>query len=94
MAEPQDVTPDDQPLLVAEQPTWGVDVGSIEFIHQQLIEYRQTGHAVLLISADLNEVMTLSDRILVMYEGRIAGEVGGDAATEEGLGLLMAGMGA
>ncbi len=82
------------PLLVAEQPTWGVDVGSIEFIHQQLIEYRQTGHAVLLISADLNEVMTLSDRILVMYEGRIAGEVGGDAATEEGLGLLMAGMGA
>ena len=81
------------PLLIAEQPTWGVDVGSIEFIHQQLLDYRKAGHAVLLISADLNEIMTLSDRILVMYEGRIAGEVRGDEATEERLGLLMAGVG-
>lgn len=80
-------------LLIAEQPTWGVDVGSIEFIHQQLLDYRQSGHAVLLISADLHEVMSLSDRILVMYEGRIVGEVPGDEATEEGLGLLMTGAG-
>jgi len=81
------------PLLIAEQPTWGVDVGSIEFIHQQLLNYRQAGHAVLLISADLSEVLSLSDRILVMYEGGIAGEVRGDEATEEGLGLLMTGAG-
>lgn len=79
------------PLLIAEQPTWGVDVGSIEFIHQQLLDYRQNGHAVLLISADLSEVMALSDRILVMFEGRIAGEVSGVEATEHGLGLLMSG---
>jgi simple sugar transport system ATP-binding protein len=79
------------PILIAEQPTWGVDVGSIEFIHRQLLEYRQQGNAILLISADLNEVMSLSDRILVMYEGRIAGEVPGAEATEYGLGLLMTG---
>jgi simple sugar transport system ATP-binding protein len=79
------------PLLIAEQPTWGVDVGSIEFIHQQLLAYRQDGHAILLISADLNEVMSLGDRILVMYEGRIVGEVPGATATEHELGLLMTG---
>lgn len=79
------------PLLIAEQPTWGVDVGSIEFIHRQLLDYRANGHAVLLISADLNEVMTLSDRILVMFKGRIAGEISGADATEHGLGLLMTG---
>ena len=80
-------------LLLAAQPTRGLDVGSIEFIHQQLLDYRQSGHAVLLISADLHEVMSLSDRILVMYEGRIVGEMPGDEATEEGLGLLMTGAG-
>ncbi len=80
------------PLLIAEQPTWGVDVGSIEFIHQQLLDYRAHGHAILLISADLSEVMALSDRILVMFEGRIVGEVPGAQATEHGLGLLMMGV--
>jgi simple sugar transport system ATP-binding protein len=80
-------------LLIAEQPTWGVDVGSIEFIHRQLLEYRQLGHAVLLVSADLSEVMALSDRILVMFEGRIVGEVPASDATEQGLGLLMTGAG-
>lgn len=79
------------PLLIAEQPTWGVDVGSIEFIHQQLLDYRANGHAILLISADLSEVMALADRILVMFEGRIAGEVRSADATEHGLGLLMTG---
>jgi len=78
-------------LLIAEQPTWGVDVGSIEFIHQRLLDYCQNGHAILLVSADLGEVMALSDRILVMFEGRIAGEVQGADATEHGLGLLMTG---
>jgi simple sugar transport system ATP-binding protein len=79
------------PLLIAEQPTWGVDVGSIEFIHQQLLDYRANGHAILLISADLSEVMALSDRILVMFDGRVAGEVSGADATEHSLGLLMTG---
>jgi ABC-type uncharacterized transport system ATPase subunit len=80
-------------LLIAEQPTRGIDVGSIEFVHQQLLDYRAAGKAILLISAELSEVMSLSDRILVMYEGEIVGEL--DAAapdtTEERLGLLMAG---
>lgn len=79
------------PLLIAEQPTRGLDVASIEFIHNQLVNYRQAGNAVLLVSAELSEVMSLSDRILVMYEGRIAGEVPGGAATEQQLGLLMTG---
>ncbi len=78
-------------VLVAEQPTRGVDVGSIEFIHRQLLDYRTQGKAVLLVSAELSEVMSLSDRILVMFEGRIVGEVDADEATEETLGLLMAG---
>jgi ABC-type uncharacterized transport system ATPase subunit len=79
------------PLLVADQPTRGVDVGSIEFIYQQLINYRSQGKAILLVSADLNEIMTLSDRILVMYEGKIAGEVDAEIAQESTLGLMMTG---
>ena len=79
------------PLLVADQPTRGVDVGSIEFIYQQLVDYRSHGKAILLVSADLNEIMTLSDRILVMYEGQIVGEVPGEDAHEETLGLMMTG---
>lgn len=81
-------------LLIAEQPTRGVDVGSIEFIHHHLLEYRQQGQAILLVSAELSEIMSLSDRILVMYEGRIAGELDADApgTTEERLGLLMTGV--
>jgi ABC-type uncharacterized transport system ATPase subunit len=80
-------------LLIAEQPTRGIDVGSIEFVHQQLLDYRAAGKAILLISAELSEVMSLSDRILVMYEGQIVGELEADApdTTEERLGLLMAG---
>ena len=81
----------DAPVLIAEQPTRGVDIGSIEFIHQQLVEYQQRGHAILLVSAELSEIMSLADRILVMYEGRIVGEVPASQATEHGLGLLMTG---
>jgi simple sugar transport system ATP-binding protein len=79
------------PLLIADQPTRGVDIGSIEFIYQQLVNYRTEGKAILLVSADLNEIMTLSDRILVMYEGQIAGEVAGGNAQEETLGMMMTG---
>jgi simple sugar transport system ATP-binding protein len=79
------------PVLIAEQPTRGVDVGAIEFIHGQLVAERQKGHAILLISAELSEILALSDRILVMYEGRVLAEVPSERATEEGLGLLMAG---
>ncbi len=76
--------------LVASQPTRGVDIGAIEFIHRRLIEQRDAGKAVLLISAELDEIRSLSDRIAVMYEGKIVDIVGPDA-TEEQLGLLMTG---
>jgi len=79
-------------LLVAAQPTRGVDIGAIEFIHQNIVEARDKGMAVLLVSADLNEVMSLSDRILVMYEGRVVGEVEPQEVTEEQMGLMMAGL--
>ena len=79
-------------LLVAAQPTRGVDIGAIEFIHQSIVEARDKGMAVLLVSADLNEVMNLSDRILVMYEGQIVGEVKPGEVTEEQMGLMMAGL--
>ncbi|MDJ0780575.1 MAG: ABC transporter ATP-binding protein [Desulfosarcinaceae bacterium] len=83
---------DQQPqLLIAAQPTRGVDVGSIEFIHKRLIEARDGGTAVLVISADLEEVLSLSDRIAVIYEGEIVGELAPEEATEERLGLLMTG---
>jgi len=78
-------------LLVLAQPTRGVDIGAIEFIHQQIVEARDSGLPVLLVSADLNEVMSLSDRIIVMFEGRVMGEMSGAEATPERLGLLMAG---
>jgi simple sugar transport system ATP-binding protein len=81
----------DAPVLIAEQPTRGVDIGSIEFIHQQLVEYQQRGHAILVVSAELSEIMSLADRILVMYEGRIVGETPASQATEHGLGLWMTG---
>ena len=79
-------------LLIAAQPTRGVDIGAIEAIHKELIRARDEGLAVLLVSADLTEILSLSDRILVMYEGRIAGELTPEEATEERLGLLMAGV--
>ncbi len=78
-------------VLVAEQPTRGVDIGAIEFIHGQLIAERDRGHAVLLISSELSEILALSDRILVMYEGRVLAEVPRAEAGEASLGLLMAG---
>ncbi len=79
--------------LVAAQPTRGVDVGSIEFIHRSLVDARDGGAAVLVVSAELDELLSIADRILVMYRGRIVGEVAGTEATREGLGLLMAGGG-
>jgi simple sugar transport system ATP-binding protein len=78
-------------LFVAAQPTRGVDVGSIEFIHQQIVRERDVGTAVLLISSELDEVIGLADRIAVMYRGRILGIVGPETPREE-IGLLMAGI--
>ena len=79
-------------ILIASQPTRGVDIGAIEFIHKQIVKAsRELGLAVLLISADLNEVMSLSDRILVLFEGKIMGELSQEEATAEKIGLLMAG---
>jgi len=77
-------------VLLVGQPTRGVDIGAIEFIHRQLVELRDKGGAVLLISVELDEVMTLADRILVMFEGRIVAQVAGDKADERMLGLMMA----
>src|SRR5207253_1371071 len=77
-------------LLVAAQPTRGVDVGSTEFIHRKLVDARDKGMAVLLVSAELEEVMSLSDRIAVMYRGRIAGLMDAADATPETLGYMMA----
>ena len=81
----------DPTLLIAAQPTRGVDVGAIEFIHGRIIEQRDHGKAVLLISNELDEVMGLSDRILVMFHGEIVGELAAEDATEDELGLYMAG---
>jgi simple sugar transport system ATP-binding protein len=80
----------DPGVIIASQPTRGVDVGAIEFIHGQLLKQRAEGKAILLISLELEEVRSLSDRIVVLYAGRIVGEVGPEATDEE-LGLLMAG---
>ncbi len=79
-------------LLVASQPTRGIDVGSIEFIHQRIVAQRDRGVAVLLVSAELDEILTLSDRIAVIYEGEIIATVDGPTATREQIGLLMAGV--
>lgn len=78
-------------LLVAVQPTRGLDVGAIEFIHRQLVASRDAGEAVLLVSLELDEVMDVSDRILVMYEGEIVGELDPKATTVQELGLYMSG---
>ena len=79
-------------LLIASQPTRGLDIGSIEYIHQRLVEKRDQGCAVLLVSPELDEVMSLSDRIAVMYRGKIMDTLPADQATHEKLGLLMAGV--
>lgn len=78
-------------LLIAVQPTRGLDVGAIEFIHKQLVAQRDAGKAVLLVSLELDEVMDVPDRILVMYEGEIVGEFDPKTVTQEELGLYMAG---
>jgi simple sugar transport system ATP-binding protein len=78
-------------LIVANQPTRGLDVGSIEFVHGILLQARDAGAAVLLVSVELEEILSLSDRILVLYRGQIAGETTAEAANEEDLGVLMAG---
>jgi simple sugar transport system ATP-binding protein len=83
----------DTKLIVASQPTRGIDVGSIEYIHQRIVEERDEGAAVLIVSSELDEVMALADRILVMYRGRIVAEVPGSEATAADLGLHMAGAG-
>jgi len=79
-------------LLIASQPTRGLDVGSIEYIHRRIVEKRDEGCAVLLVSPELDEIMSLSDRIAVMYKGQILAIVPAEEATKERLGLLMAGI--
>ena len=77
-------------LLVLDQPTRGLDVGSIEFIHRQVIAKRDAGTAVLLVSAELDEVLELSDRIAVMYRGKLVAVLDGRTADKNAIGLLMA----
>jgi simple sugar transport system ATP-binding protein len=79
-------------LLVASQPTRGLDVGSVEYIHRRILQKRDEGCAVLLVSSELDEIMQLSDRIAVMYRGKIVDILSAENATKEGVGLLMAGI--
>jgi simple sugar transport system ATP-binding protein len=81
----------DPDVIVANQPTRGLDVGSIEFVHQTLLEARARGAAILLVSVELEEILSLSDRVAVLFRGQVAGEMPVGDATEESLGLLMAG---
>jgi len=82
----------DPKLLVVGQPTRGVDIGAIEFIHQRIIELRDAGKAILLVSVELDEIQALSDRIIVMFDGAISGERVAGETDERELGLLMAGI--
>ena len=79
-------------VLIAAQPTRGLDIGATEYVHAQLQEQRQQGTAILLISEDLDEILAISDRIAVIYEGQIMGIVACEDAIPEQLGLLMAGV--
>jgi len=79
-------------VMVAAQPTRGLDIGATEYVHEVLLEQREEGTAILLISEDLDEIMALSDRIIVIYEGEIMGEVLTEDASAEYLGLMMAGI--
>ncbi|HSK40353.1 MAG TPA: ATP-binding cassette domain-containing protein, partial [Arenibaculum sp.] len=79
-------------VLLVGQPTRGVDIGAIEFIHRRLVALRDAGKAILLVSVELDEIMSLSDRILVMFDGRLVGELPAGQATERRLGLMMAGI--
>jgi simple sugar transport system ATP-binding protein len=81
----------DPALIIANQPTRGLDVGSIEFVHKSLLRARERGAGVLLVSAELEEIMTLSDRIVVMYDGVIAGPFARGELTNFEIGALMAG---
>ncbi len=90
LARELDAEPD---VILAAQPTRGVDIGAIEYIHRRLLEQRSQGTAILLISEDLDEILLLADRILVMYEGEIVGEVGRDEVQIERIGAMMAGAG-
>ena len=83
----------DPNVLIIGQPTRGVDIGAIEFIHKRIIETRDAGKAVLLVSVELDEIRSLSDRILVMFAGKVVGEKSGEAG-EQTLGLMMAGIAA
>jgi simple sugar transport system ATP-binding protein len=78
--------------LLVGQPTRGVDIGAIEFIHQQIIALRDQGKAILLVSVELDEIFALSDRIMVMFDGQIMGERDPEQTNEKQLGLLMAGI--
>ena len=82
----------DPRVLLVGQPTRGVDIGAIEFIHRRLVEMRDAGKALLLVSVELDEILSLADRILVMAGGEIVGELSQAEATEEKIGLLMAGV--
>ncbi len=81
----------DPELLIAAQPTRGLDVGAIEYIHKRLVGERDKGKAVLLVSLELDEILSLSDRIAVMYDGKIVDILDREDATEQKLGILMAG---
>ena len=82
----------DPDVLVIGQPTRGVDIGAIEFIHKEIIKMRDEGKAILLVSVELDEIRSLADRILVMFDGVIVGEADPAVATEGELGLMMAGI--
>ena len=79
-------------LLLIGQPTRGVDIGAIEFIHKRIVALRDAGKAILLVSVELDEILSLADRIIVMFDGRIVGEIAAAAADERSLGLMMAGI--
>jgi simple sugar transport system ATP-binding protein len=78
--------------MIAAQPTRGLDVGAIEAIHRLLVEHRNRGAAILLISEELDEIFSLADRIAVMYEGQIVGEMPAEGADIHKIGLMMAGV--
>ncbi|MGH2410112.1 MAG: heme ABC transporter ATP-binding protein, partial [Chloroflexota bacterium] len=82
----------DPKLLIAAQPTRGVDIGAIEAIHQRIVAARDRGAAVLLVSAELSEVLALSDRVAVLYDGRVTGVFEAGSVSEEELGLSMLGI--
>ena len=79
-------------ILLIVQPTWGLDIGSCSFIYEKIIEERDRGAAILLISTDLEEVRSLSDKLLILFKGQIVGQVDPSIAKVEDIGLLMAGI--